>query len=762
MTIFLTNESQINSQKEINALICENQIEILQTTPTKMKLYLNDENHLKYLKYLKVILLGGERLTEGVYSKLRKYSSARIFNVYGPAETTVWISCKELLDDEINIGYPLANNNVYIMSDSLEVCPVGVPGELCIAGENVGLGYLNNSELTSKKFKRNPFNKNEIIYLTGDIAKWNKQSEIEYIGRKDNQVKLNGLRIELEEIENALGKIPDIISAVVILKENINRQYLVAFYTAPQIIDNKDIRQELEKYLMKYMIPSYFIKVDQLPISKNGKIDRKKLDSFIVMQIEADVIHKPSNKIEQKIHDEICRLLNVSQIDIYSNLMENGMDSLAIMELVANLDALGLYINIQSVIDNSTIKGIAKTILEYEKDAYLMPGDDQKIFQSLLLKQEVKCINRKLGNILLTGCTGFLGVHILIELLKGKTEKIFCLIREKNGISPKERFLKTVAYYFPDLDLTKITSRVVIINGDIEELNIIQKIECLNLNTIIHAAATVKHFGQYDDFERINVKATQNLVDFSKRNGIFFVYISTISVSGNSSLVLNSNSKTSFDECSLVKNQTIDNVYVRSKYEAECKIISEIEDGLNGLIIRIGNLTNRTYDMKFQMNYEENAFLSRMRAIIKVGCIPINWLENELEFSPVDEVAKAIWLICTHGGGSQFVYHVNSNKTITYSSLLKILKDINISITPVVNEKFKQELFNTLNKNDSFIAKSLIGIMTRDGKFLLSNNVKVKNNLTTDFLKKVGFVWSSIDADYLIRYVNYFEDLGYF
>lgn len=760
MTIYMTSKISINNPKLFNEMICKHKIQILQTTPSKMKLYLMDKNHLEYLQYLKVILLGGEKVTESIYLQLREKTNAKIFNVYGPAETTVWATCKELQRDDINIGMPLSNNNVYIMSDKLEICPMGVRGEICIAGENVGMGYFHNSELTKQKFRENPYNREEKIYLTGDIGKRNYKGEIEYIGRKDNQIKLNGLRIELEEIETLMSKVDGVISVAVKLHTDSTREFLVAFYVSETTIPYAEWHRKLEKNLMSYMIPSYFIKVDSLPISLNGKIDRKNLPEFNVVHIHNEIINKPSNTIEERVCQEICKLLKVSQIDTEENILELGMDSLTIMQLAAILDEKGLFIDIQKIIEYPTVKGISDIIQKKIETEKIHIKVENKI-NTLLNSQYNEGKKKRLGTVLLTGVTGFLGIHIMKSLIDSGAKKIICPIRRKDE-EIYIKFQKTVQFYFPSCQLKDINEKITLIECDLEKDNL-NNVLPNTINTIIHAAAQVKHFGQYKDFYRINVKATKKLLEYAKKNNAFFVYISTISVSGNSNLTYEGSEKIIYTEKNLGIGQEIDNTYVLSKYEAETSVLNAVLDGQSCIIIRVGNLTNRRYDLKFQSNYKENAFLSRLRAIILLGYLPESWLEESLEFSPVDEVAKAITIICKTGGVKQIVYHVFNEHTLNFRKFLSICNKLGFIIVPISNELFKEKLFAYAEKYDkSMILQALIGIMDKEGNFKLSNCIHVSNSITCTFLKEVGFEWRQIDENYLKNYLNYFANLNYF
>lgn len=198
-----------------------------------MKTLISSNRNLDYLEQVKAIILGGETLDNSLVEELRKITKAEIFNIYGPTETTVWATNGKI-ENDITIGKPIANTQIYITDKYMQITPIGVTGELCIAGDGIGAGYLNRPELTAEKFIDNPFGKGK-LYKTGDLAYWREDGNIVYVGRNDFQVKIRGLRIELGEIENAMNSIDGVSQSVVIVRKNAEgRQLICAFYTGEE------------------------------------------------------------------------------------------------------------------------------------------------------------------------------------------------------------------------------------------------------------------------------------------------------------------------------------------------------------------------------------------------------------------------------------------------------------------------------------------------------------------------------------------------
>jgi len=357
-----------NSQKDINKLseiIISQKIDIIQTTPSRMKL-LTDISDTKVFDNLKEILIGGEALPQSLLEKLRSKTKAKIYNVYGPTETTIWSTVKELNQGQINIGKPISNTDIYIVDKFSNLVPVGVAGELCIAGAGLARGYLNRPELTTEKFVDNPFESGTRMYRTGDLARWLADGNIEFLGRIDHQVKVRGYRIELGEIENKLLSNEAVKETVVIaIDDNSGNKAICAYVVGEKELTAAELRAYTSKDLPDYMIPSYFIQLDKLPLTKNGKVDRKALpqpDGNIISRAEYEA---PRNSMEEKLVEIWKEVLEVEKIGINDNFFELGGHSLKIISLVLRIiKELGINIYPQKIIQKPTIKGISEAIQE--------------------------------------------------------------------------------------------------------------------------------------------------------------------------------------------------------------------------------------------------------------------------------------------------------------------------------------------------------------------------------------------------------------
>ncbi|MGB7604732.1 MAG: amino acid adenylation domain-containing protein, partial [Lutisporaceae bacterium] len=363
-----------NSQKDVNKLsemIYRQKVDIIQTTPSRMKL-LADISNTKMFNSLKEILIGGESLTESLVQNLRNKTKAKIYNVYGPTETTIWSTVKNLSEGQIDIGKPIANTKVYLVDKYSNLVPVGVVGELCITGEGLARGYLNRPELTTEKFVDNPFESGTRMYKTGDLASWIPDGNIEFIGRIDHQVKIRGYRIEFGEIENRLLS-HEVVKEALVLANNSNdgSKYLCAYISADRGMKVSELRECLSKDLPDYMIPSYFIQMEKLPLTPNGKVDRKALPEPNGSISTGTEYEAPRNSTEEKLVTIWREILGIEKIGINDNFFELGGHSLKATSLVAKIHkALSVEIPLRMIFNNPTIKGISEYVKDSEENIY--------------------------------------------------------------------------------------------------------------------------------------------------------------------------------------------------------------------------------------------------------------------------------------------------------------------------------------------------------------------------------------------------------
>lgn len=659
---------------------------------------------------------------------------------------------------DIHIGKPIANTQIYIVDKYMNITPIGVTGELCIAGDGVGAGYLNRPELTAEKFIDNPFGVGK-LYKTGDLAYWRDDGNIAYVGRNDFQVKIRGLRIELGEIESAIDSVDGVSQAVVVVRKDANgRQLICAFYTEKKRVELTEIKKAVSSKLPKYMMPHIFTVLSEMPLTPSGKINRKALPEIDLENIKNDTEYvKPQTKLQQNLASVMEKVLNYSPVGLNDDFFDLGGDSLKAIEFVSKAHSEGIYFNLQAVFDNPTVAKLYDYIENGDKQVVLYNQADFDKYIPLLENNKVECIElpqkSALGNVFITGSTGFLGSHVIDKLLVNGAEKVYCLVRDNEN-----RLYDTLSFYFEDK--YKDDKRIVPVIGDLEHLADIKIYDSIDL--VIHTAASVKHYGSYQYFYDMNVVGTLNAIDFCKKHNAKFIHISTLSVSGNAMLdvaeTFRSEEELFFDEASLFIGQPLENVYARSKFEAEKEVLTAMLDGLNANIVRVGNLTNRASDAKFQKNHESNAFLNRVKAILELKAFPEYLMKYYAEFSPIDDTAKGIVKIAEHFNNKYTVFNLNSYKPLYFDKFVEILEKLGVEMNIVDGKTFIDKI--KLPGSEEMY-EALINDMDENGNLVYDSNIRILNDFTKEYMKMLGFEWSEIDFEYMKMYVEYFRKIGY-
>jgi amino acid adenylation domain-containing protein len=340
VVVIANREEQLDPDR-LFALCQKEKIDMLQVTPSRLQMICDDETRHGMFKNLTGIMVGGEAFPEYLLDKLKKITPARIYNMYGPTETTIWSTVKDLTGDaSLDIGTPIANTQIYITSANLNPQPLGVAGDLFIAGDGLARGYLNRPELTAERFVDNPFIPGTKMYRTGDLARWLPDGNIEFLGRSDFQVKIRGYRIEIGEIESMLSRVPGVQGAVVTVREDTPGDKRLAAYciTDHSEISTAVLREYLRDKLPEYMIPSFFVIVKDFPKTPNGKIDRKALPAPELSHPDLSQIYcEPKSALEHSIAAIWREVLKVERVGINDNFFELGGTSLMITQVLSRI-----------------------------------------------------------------------------------------------------------------------------------------------------------------------------------------------------------------------------------------------------------------------------------------------------------------------------------------------------------------------------------------------------------------------------------------
>lgn len=662
------------------------------------------------------VIVGGAALRPEVAKTFDEFG-VNMYQGYGLTECAPLISANYPKVNRFeSVGKPVSYMDVKIED-----------GEILVKGPGVMLGYYNNPEATQEAFSEDGY------FHTGDLGHFDDDGYLYITGRSKNLIILdNGKNIYPEELESHFMTIEGVKDVMVY---ESNGKIAAAFQ--PLDIQDKSVLKNIKLKVKEIntTLPSYkrvvtinFVARD-FPKTTTMKIKRKD-----AMQMIDQIIDKkkapyvaPKTEEQQKIVDAFEKVLGAKKIGIKEDFFDIGGDSLATFEVAAILG-----IQAQEIYENPTAELLEKAMLS-SRQATKRDSDVADINACITHNANIpyehtgKCV-------LLTGATGFLGSHVLRELCNRDME-VICLVRNE------EKLRNILAYYFPR---TRKYFRFSVIQGDITlpRLGLSQE-EYENLaykvDMVIHTAANVSHAGHYEDLALTNVIGTQNVIDFCKASGAILQHTSTASVNG-SGTVEQTNPDVLFDEFVLDIGQNyVQNVYIHSKYRAEELVLLAREEGLKVNIFRIGNLTWRKTDGKFQINAQDNGFLDRFRGLKKVGMYSQELADYPIDFTPVDDCADAYVRLALHDRANN-IYNLYNPYLFSVDMLVRRFF---WGVKKVSRDTFEKGLRDLINDKEVAVLSFYNTIASA------SKNIAISNSFTVKELKKLGFRWSRIGIRYL-------------
>ena len=366
-SLYLIKDDWSSNVFELNRVIEEQNITICFVTTALFNSFIDINPGM--LKGLRKILFGGELVSPSHVKKaLHTAGANKIIHVYGPTETTVYATCYAIdevgVQATIPIGKPLSNTSLYVLDNYMQLVPVGVTGELFIGGDGVSLGYVNNKKLTNEKFVSNPLRDAEVdrIYRTGDLVRMLPDGNIEYLGRKDNQVIIRGYRIEPEEIEGLVLESGLVQQAVVMVKEDSNsNKRLVGYISTDKDFDKRMLNNYLHARLPAYMVPGLWVEMSSMPLNANGKIDKKALPYTDSDQLLTNTYVAPRTELEERLVKIWMDLLGLERVGVEDNFFELGGHSLLAMRLISAIQReLNLQVAVKELFEFTTISELSK------------------------------------------------------------------------------------------------------------------------------------------------------------------------------------------------------------------------------------------------------------------------------------------------------------------------------------------------------------------------------------------------------------------
>ncbi|MFD0589636.1 non-ribosomal peptide synthetase [Paenibacillus sp. GCM10027627] len=369
MKVVLASGIQRRDPQGLNLLMARHGVQMIVTTPLRLQLLLGEADR-SGMAGLTDIMVGGEPFPPTLWDQLKDFPNLRVFNVYGPTETTVWSTVQRVTDGNPGIGKPLAGVKTYVLNEEGGLASPGDSGELYIGGNRLGVGYWGNSELTDKAFVRSPFVPGERIYKTGDLVRLLPDGNLQFLGRKDFQVKIRGHRVELEEVQAVLSSFDGMKEAAVLLKERTSgNEQLCAYYTAQEVFPAVDLRAFMANRLPEYMVPYRYIRLDVMPLTTNGKIDRPALalidtdagddghEQCADMEDHSADLETEHEKAVASLWQEV---LDTGGFRASDSFFEVGGNSILLVTLYGKIEmAYPGRVTVADLFSNATVRGMA-------------------------------------------------------------------------------------------------------------------------------------------------------------------------------------------------------------------------------------------------------------------------------------------------------------------------------------------------------------------------------------------------------------------
>ncbi len=714
LCVVLADEEEMMLPWKTAELIKKYRTTIAQFTPSRLQMNLSNDAFAAAAENIEFVILVGEAVTPQLVEKFKKHSRGRFVNMYGPTEAAVYVTQGELSAGEpVNIGVPLNNCRIYVLDEKRRPVMPTARGELYLAGTCLADGYISRPDLTDAVFVPDPFFQGQKMYKSGDSGRLRSDGVLECFGRLDSQIKINGNRVELDEINLALLNAGAKQAATVAVKNSDQSTSLYAF-VSPESLDVPELKRRIGKTLLPYMVPAQIMKMERLPYNPSGKIDIPALKSMISAQKEPQAQTAHSQDSEESGAGSFGQAQNYNSgaaagpvtpemlVGIWRETLgleglkpdvsffEQGGSSLGALNILSQYYNRNLIMTMAQFYENPTAVLQAELLnggVDKEAQRKIEPAARPK-YPSRVPEASKPADISGMRNILLTGASGYLGAHILRSLLEGGAERVICPMRDGS----RARLLDTLAWYFGEEWTRSSSGAIEVICGDItmpmlglEEAPLDSL--CREIDAVFHSAADVRHYTSGTVSADVNLTGTQAVINLALKADVPLMHISTASISGEY-IRGNVNKRVIYSETDFDIGQNWDdNVYIRTKFLAENAVYSAMtERGLNARVFRVGRLVGRHTDGLFQKNAETNAFYSLVRSIASLGALSETFSGMPVELTPVDLCASSIIAL---SGGPLTTYHIIQPQP---ASLGRLVQSVCPEVKIVEDREFEERL----------------------------------------------------------------------
>ncbi|MDR3623553.1 MAG: amino acid adenylation domain-containing protein [Chlamydiales bacterium] len=706
----------------------EKKISILDLVPSLLEVILQ-HSRLERLKSLRQVLVGGEVLHHLLIKKFYKNLSANLHNMYGLTETTITstyhpCTSSTILADLL-IGRPIWNTKTYILDKHLCPLPIGVPGEICISGRGLAHGYLDQDDLTKQRFVLNPFTKDgTLLFRTGDLGYYCPDGSIAFLGRSDNQIKIRGQRVELGEIESILRQHYTIHHAVVELQEDVRgSQQLIAYIVLKDTFsfDEEELKKWLKQWIPEAWVPLTIVSLSQLPLLLSGKIDRKALPKVALISKKLIL---PSTPIEKILAQIWCEVLQLKEIGINENFFALGGNSLSITIAAMHIRKQFVQnIPLRVFLENPTIANLASLLDEQMGKLQQVPSFEEIFLPASITPQPKQIVSSSIANVLLTGATGFLGAHLLFDLLENSKVNVFCLVRAIDKEEAQNKLVYNFKRYFPEAVFSK--DRIVALPGDLSLSRLgldEQNYQTLakKLDAIYHCGALVHHLYDYKTLMAPNVLSVIEVLKLAVTGTLKkVIYISTLSIAEEEQ----GTAQEKFITGTLPS--ILNSGYEQTKWMAEKLLTEAFSRGIPIQIFRPSTIIG--HSLTGVSSYENDHLMRLIKGCIQLEKAP-DW-EFKLDMLPVDGISKIITKISLDEKNKNQIFNLSNPEQISWLDLIRWLKDFGYEIE-IISHNIWQALLTKIDADNALF--SLLALYIEDEvtfEEVVNKNIEIRNTL---------------------------------
>jgi myxalamid-type nonribosomal peptide synthetase MxaA len=756
--LVLPNAEQSKDPLSLGELIASHHISHVLALPSLYGLLLKQVH--TQLHSLKVAIVAGEACsTDIVKQHYALLPNVELHNEYGPTENSVWSSVyltnANNSASNVSIGRPIANVRIYLLDSFYNPVPIGVAGEIYLAGNGIARGYLHRPDLTAEKFIPDPFSQTgQRLYKTGDLAKYRADGCIEFLGRIDHQVKLRGFRIELGEVEARLLELSAIQETVVLARE----QQLIAYIVGTASEDT--LRTHLKTALPDYMVPTTFIFLDSLPLTANGKLNRDALPLPNFNTVTRNYT-PPSTGMEKQLCNIWQQVLELNQVGIHDDFFALGGHSLLATQLLFavrnSLAVASDKLSLKNFFAQPTIAAQARLITGEASDTLFNLTDEVTLADDIQPLSLEPIVVTDASDIFLTGATGFLGAFLLADLMEQTTATVYCLIRAVDETTALQRLQQQLQRY--QLSERVDYRRVIAVCGDLAEpqlgLNEQRYREIAERVTVIyHNGALVNFIQPYSQLKTANVQGTQQVVRLACTDTAKAIhYVSTLSVFSATPPALG------FAEQDQAEpTDGLEDGYAQSKWVAEKIMQLAKQRGFQVSIYRPATVAGDSINGVW--NHDDYSC-----RLLK-GCIQLGYAPNSnirMDIAPVDYISKAIVKLSQQPSSVGACFHLNSPHTTYAQSLLDFFHQAGYAFERVSYAQWVKKLLSVATQIDNFALVPLLSLFPEvsETEEIHEDTPLYDCRTTQAALQMIGMECPIMNEMLLSAYLNYFTRSGF-